>query len=151
MAVSQGGAVVSEPTFWIPAIKTAEDGFNHPTMIKSTNAGFVAFKDYLNLQSANEELKRDLRQQIELNALAQIGFKMYIRNVESGGLHKDRKDAIERYEKEVSNLKTQIERLTKAGDAMANTLRDGGVIVSGYSLADEWLKAKLHAAKGVQP
>jgi len=107
---------VSEPTFWIPAIKTAEDGFSHPTMIKSTNAGFVAFKDYLNLQSENEELKRDLRQQIELNALAQIGFKMYQDNVDSGGLHKDRKDAIQRYEKEVSNLKKQVERLTNAGD-----------------------------------
>jgi len=44
-------------------------------------------------------------------------------------------------------LKSEVERLTKAGDAMANTLRDGGVIVSGHSLADEWLKAKLHAAK----
>jgi len=107
---------VSEPTFWIPTIKTAEDGFSHPTMIKSTNAGFVAFKDYLNLQSENEELKRDLRQQIELNALAQIGFKMYQDNVDSGGLHKDRKDAIQRYEKEVSNLKKQVERLTNAGD-----------------------------------
>jgi hypothetical protein len=49
------------------------------------------------------------------------------------------------------NVQTNyIERLTKAGDAMADTLRDGGVIVSGYSLADEWLKAKLYAAKGVQ-
>jgi len=44
-------------------------------------------------------------------------------------------------------LQAQVERLTKAGDAMANVLKDGGVIVSGYSLADEWLKAKLHAAK----
>jgi len=121
----QGGAVVSEPTFWIPTIKTAEDGFSHPTMIKSTNAGFVAFKDYLNLQSENEELKRDLRQQIELNALAQIGFKMYQDNVDSGGLHKDRKDAIQRYEKEVSNLKAQVERLTKAGDAMLSEWASG--------------------------
>jgi hypothetical protein len=50
----------------------------------------------------------------------------------------------------IKEQKEQIERLTKAGDAMADTLRDGGVIVSGYSLADEWLKAKLYAAKGVQ-
>jgi hypothetical protein len=50
----------------------------------------------------------------------------------------------------IKEQKEQIERLTKAGDAMADTLRDGGVIVFGYSLADEWLKAKLHAAKGVQ-
>ena len=50
----------------------------------------------------------------------------------------------------IARLKAKVERLTKAGDAMANTLRDGGVIVSGYSLADKWLKAKLHAAKGVQ-
>ena len=47
----------------------------------------------------------------------------------------------------IARLKAKVERLTKAGDAMANTLRDGGVIVSGYSLADEWCKAKLHAAK----
>jgi len=70
-------------------------------------------------------------------------------------------DKCQRYKSEVERLtllqaetlaernkaEVQIERLTKAGDAMANTLRDGGVIVSGYSLADEWCKAKLHAAK----
>ena len=36
---------------------------------------------------------------------------------------KDRKDAIERYEKEVSNLKAQIQRLTKAGDDMEKVLK----------------------------
>jgi len=77
---------------------------------------FVWINDYEKLESENEELKRDLRQQIELNALAEIGFKMYVRNVESGGLHKDRKDAIERYEKEVSNLKAQVEQLTRAAN-----------------------------------
>jgi hypothetical protein len=51
---------------------------------------------------------------------------------------------------ECDSLKTEVERLTKAGDAMASTLKDGGIIVSGYALADEWLKAKLLAAKGVQ-
>jgi predicted nuclease with TOPRIM domain len=49
-------------------------------------------------------------------------------------------------------LQAQVERLTKAGDAMATILMDGGVIVSGYILADDWLKAKLLAAKkGGQP
>jgi hypothetical protein len=37
--------------------------------------------------------------------------------------------------------------LRKAGDAMASTLMNGGIIVSGYALADKWLKAKLLAAK----
>jgi hypothetical protein len=46
-----------------------------------------------------------------------------------------------------ARLKDEVERLTKAGDAMASTLKDGGIIVSGYALADEWLKAKLLAAK----
>jgi chromosome segregation ATPase len=46
-----------------------------------------------------------------------------------------------------TRLKAEVERLTKAGDAMASTLKDGGIIVSGYALADEWLKAKLLAAK----
>ena len=47
-------------------------------------------------------------------------------------------------------LQAQVERLTKAGDAMASALKDGGIIISGYALADEWLKAKLLAAKEVQ-
>jgi len=79
---------------------------------------FVWIDDYEKLESENEELKRDLRQQIELNALAQIGFKMYQDNVDSGGLHKDRKDAIERYEKEVSNLKAEVERLTAENESL---------------------------------
>ena len=46
----------------------------------------------------------------------------------------------------------QYEQLIKAGDAMASSLGNGGVIVSGYILADEWLKAKYLAAKeGKQP
>ena len=49
-----------------------------------------------------------------------------------------------------ADLKDEVERLTKAGDAMASALKDGGIIISGYALADEWLKAKLLAAKEVQ-
>ena len=45
----------------------------------------------------------------------------------------------------------QYERLLKAGDAMASSLGNGGVIVSGYILADEWLKAKYLAAKEGKP
>ena len=104
----------------------------------------------INLEQENARLKESLRLQIEQNALAQVGFKMYQNNVDSGGLHKDRKDAIARLEAENARLKAEVERLTKAGDAMASTLKDGGIIVSGYALADEWLKAKLLAAKGVQ-
>ena len=74
----------------------------------------------------------------------------------------------EAFEKLCNELKAEVERLDglckqlsrqhsdiscenimlrKAGDAMASTLKDGGIIVSGYVLADEWLKAKLLAAK----
>ncbi len=74
----------------------------------------------------------------------------------------------EAFEKLCNELKAEVERLDglckqlsrqhsdiscenimlrKAGDAMASTLKDGGIIVSGYALADEWLKAKLLAAK----
>ena len=45
----------------------------------------------------------------------------------------------------------QYERVVKAGDAMASSLGNGGIIVSGYILADEWLKAKFLAAKEGKP
>jgi hypothetical protein len=54
---------------------------------------------------------------------------------------------VKEMEAENARLKAEVERLTKAGDAMASTLMNGGVIVSGYILADDWLKAKLLAAK----
>jgi len=95
------------------------------------------------LEAENARLKESLRQQIEQNALAQVGFKMYQDNVDSGGLHKDRKDAIARLKAENARLKAeverltafttrtiipneelqaQVERLTKAGDAMADLI-----------------------------
>jgi len=58
---------------------------------------------------------------------------------------------MKRLQAENACLKAEVERLTKAGDAMASTLKDGGIIVSGYALADEWLKAKLLAAKEGKP
>ena len=70
----------------------------------------------INLEQENARLKESLRLQIEQNALAQVGFKMYQNNVDSGGLHKDRKDAIARLEAENARLKAEVERLTKAGD-----------------------------------
>lgn len=48
---------------------------------------------------------------------------------------------------EVTRLKAEVERLRKAGDAMAETLKNGGIIISGYILADDWFKAKHLAAK----
>ncbi len=64
------------------------------------------------LEAENASLKQSLRLRIEQNALAQIGFKMYQDNVDSGGLHKDRKDAISRLEAENARLKAEVERLT---------------------------------------
>ena len=52
---------------------------------------------------------------------------------------------------DIKTLKADVERLTKAGDAMATTLKNGGIIVSGYILADEWFKAKCLAAKKGKP
>jgi len=63
-------------------------------------------------KNENARLKQSLRLQIEQNALAQVGFKMYQDNVDSGGLHKDRKDAIARLEAENTRLKDEVERLT---------------------------------------
>jgi chromosome segregation ATPase len=57
----------------------------------------------------NARLKQSLRLQIEQNALAQVGFKMYQDNVDSGGLHKDRKDAIARLESENARLKAECQ------------------------------------------
>ena len=65
------------------------------------------------LSVENDRLKQSLRLQIEQNALAQVGFKMYQDNVDSGGLHKDRKDAIARLEAENARLKAEVERLTE--------------------------------------
>ena len=50
-----------------------------------------------------------------------------------------------------SDISCENIMLRKAGDEMASTLKDGGIIVSGYALADEWLKAKLLAAKENPP
>lgn len=49
--------------------------------------------------------------------------------------------------KQHSDISCENIMLRRAGDAMATTLRDGGIIVSGYILADEWFKAKILAAK----
>lgn len=95
---------------------------------------------YRDEKAENARLKESLRLQIEQNSLAQIGFKMYQDNVDSGGLHKDRKDAIERYQKEVHRLQAQVERLTKAGDEMAFHI--GNDERSQYMCADAWRAAK---------
>jgi cell division protein FtsB len=97
------------------------------------------------LSVENDRLKQSLRLQIEQNALAQVGFKMYQDNVDSGGLHKDRKDAIARLEAENARLKAEVERLTKAGDAMMGWI-DHQHDDSGYQHSEAW-----EAAKGVQP
>ena len=92
------------------------------------------------LSVENDRLKQSLRLQIEQNALAQVGFKMYQDNVDSGGLHKDRKDAIARLEAENARLKAEVERLTKAGDLMCRMAGNNQVINR------HWKTAK----KGVQ-
>jgi hypothetical protein len=46
-----------------------------------------------------------------------------------------------------SDISCENIMLRKAGDAMASTLMNGGITVSGYALAEEWFKAKLLAAK----
>jgi DNA repair exonuclease SbcCD ATPase subunit len=94
------------------------------------------------LSVENDRLKQSLRLQIEQNALAQVGFKMYQDNVDSGGLHKDRKDAIARLEVENARLKAEVERLTKAGDELEKRYFE-------YATPDDAVKA-WHAAKGVQ-
>jgi cell division protein FtsB len=94
----------------------------------------------------NDHLKQSLRLQIEQNALAQVGFKMYQDNVDSGGLHKDRKDAIARLQAENARLKAEVERLTKAGDAMA---KEWVNCESLYHGNEDFIEA-WHAAKGVQ-
>lgn len=48
---------------------------------------------------------------------------------------------------ERNKAEAKVERLRKAGDAMAEALKDGGIIVSGYILADDWFKAKHLTAK----
>jgi hypothetical protein len=103
---------------------------------------FVSYDNsYAPLEAENARLKQSLRLQIEQNALAQVGFKMYQDNVDSGGLHKDRKDAIARLEAENARLKAEIERLTKAADAMAARL-----MYHGYpQTVQAW-----NEAKGVQ-
>jgi hypothetical protein len=53
--------------------------------------------------------------------------------------------------KQHSDISCENIMLRKAGDAMASTLKDGGIIVSGYILADEWFKAKHLAAKEDKP
>ena len=119
------------------------------------------------LEAENARLKESLRQQIEQNALAQVGFKMYQDNVDSGGLHKDRKDAIARLEAEnarlkaevarlqsihsidsigIEQLKAEVERLTYVGDAMAMMV--GHIEVKGdahrmmLEFSNEWNAAK---------
>jgi cell division protein FtsB len=73
------------------------------------------------LSVENDRLKQSLRLQIEQNALAQVGFKMYQDNVDSGGLHKDRKDAIARLEAENARLQAEVERLTFVDDFIVIT------------------------------
>ena len=48
---------------------------------------------------------------------------------------------------EADRLKVENERLKKAGDAMALRLMDGGVILSGHLLAEDWFKSKWNDAK----
>jgi cell division protein FtsB len=81
-------------------------------------------KQLVEADAENARLKESLRLQIEHNALAQVGFRMYQDNVDSGGLHKDRKDAIARLEAENARLKAEVERLRKLGTEMGKHLPD---------------------------
>ena len=89
--------------------------------------GYVNYSDYLDLKSQPDALTAYLY-------AAELGKE-------------DRKIL----KNEVIRLNAENESLRKTGDAMATTLKDGGVIVSGYILADEWFKAKCLAAKEGKP
>lgn len=46
-----------------------------------------------------------------------------------------------------SDISCENIMLRKAWDAMAETLKNGGIIISGYIFADDWFKAKHLVAK----
>ena len=110
-------------------------------MTKDDTGSYVRYEDYARLKAEVDILKDRLRDQVNLYGASQIAFKMYQDNVESGGLNKDRKDAIKRLESENARLKAEVERLTKAGDAMAKAIRWLPQSISDHHL-DAWNAAK---------
>jgi len=107
-------------------------------MKETQKGGWVHYDDYALLKSEVERLTSDLQMEKE-------NEDRLVREWQKANNEVERLRAFTtRTIIPNEELQTQIERLTKAGDAMANTLRDGGIIVCGYSLADEWLKAKLN-------
>ena len=111
-------------------------------MIYSTDGGWVSWEDYARLKAEVERLtafttrtiipNEELQKQVERLTLASQGAVKYV----------DHTMALTRqsmeHHKQVSRLEAQVERLTKAGDAMAEQL-DG---LSFDSVWDFWNAAK---------
>jgi hypothetical protein len=103
-------------------------------LVEEENGVFVRYEDYARLKEEAERYR-----------LASI-------RVDVGELHAQFNRALfDETVAENASLKAEVERLTKAGDAMASNLMNGGITVSGYALAEEWFKAKWFAAEEGKP
>jgi len=106
---------MSDIKFWIPSIKTYEDGFQHPTMTEIKGDGFISFNDYTKLKTQVEflihlQVETILERneaEAEVKRLRAFATCTIIPNKE---------------------LQAQIKRLTKAGDAIYESFDQFGQV-----------------------
>lgn len=136
-----------------------EDNTYDIEAVQDPNGDWVAYEDY-------EVIENALRHHIEQDALRKVGEALHQRNIDSGAYNREKNEVIARLQAEVEhlqnclgdahainakeelktwerieNLKAEVERLRKAGDAMAKAIKWLPQSISDHHL-DAWNAAK---------
>jgi hypothetical protein len=124
---------------WGEMVKARSDLVRYKEMCNELDA------ECTRLKAEVERLTALVESNLNQSKRAMANSDAYVRSLEA---QVERLDTLcKQLSRQHSDISCENIMLRKAGDAMASTLKDGGIIVSGYALADEWLKAKLLAAK----
>jgi hypothetical protein len=112
-------------------------------MIYSTDGGWVSWEDYARLKAEVERLtafttrtiipNEELQKQVEELELEVFAFD---RTIKQASCHYDNRL------EDIRQLQAQVERLTKAGDAMAEEFSFIGSPDGGFNSIERWLAAK---------
>lgn len=112
-------------------------------MLCDPSGNWVSWKDYENIQIESEEYRLKLRDAgVEIYALkSQVAF--LIDQKESGRISVEARlmDGMSEKNKEIARLKAEVERLRKAGDAMADEIQKHLTYNDGLGKTNDWWNA----------
>ena len=146
---------MSDIKFWIPSIKTYEDGFQHPTMTEIKGDGFISFNDYAKLKTQVEFLTLLQAETLSERNKAEAEVERLQSDLQ---MEKENEDRLVREWQKANNeverlrafatrtiipneeLQAQVERLTKAGDAIYQSFDQFGQVDA--KTLKRWLTAK---------